>query len=473
MMTSFRRRNLRVSLTMWYVGAIIVVLSSYAFAVYAFVSRNASNALDDRLRDDFQWAAAMADQQADGTLKWFDGDGISEENSPWLTVWSDGRIVFRSAVAERNPLPETDALINLADQRIIAVPMATSVVRVLKGRTTIYGRTVVLEVVRSEASMRRQLRELALLLLLGLPLGVAVAGVGGYLLARRALAPIERMAAYARAITAERLSERLPVNNPDDELGRLATVFNTTLGRLESSFTHMRRFAADVSHQLRTPLTAIRAVGEVALRERRDARTYRGVISSMLEEIDRLGHVVNQLLTMSRSEMGQSRMSREPIDLHDLADDVVTQLSVLAEEKQQSLTADSQGSPWGFADRLAVRQSLMNLVDNAIKYTPSGGQIRLRVWESPTSAVIEVCDNGPGIAPDAQRRIFDRFERAGGAAEPGDVGGFGLGLSIAKWAVEANGGQLRLEQTQGGGSTFRISLALAASATLEIHRRTA
>ena len=189
MNTWFHRRRLRASLTMWYVGVIVVVLTSYAMVVFAFVRRNVSSALDDRLRDDYQWAVAMADQQLDGSLKWFDDDGNDGENSPWLTVWSNGSVIFRTAVAERNPLPETPQLAALADHRIMAVPMNRTTVRVLKGQATIYGRQVVIEVARSETSMRRQLNELTMLMLLGLPLGVAAAAVGGYLLARRALAP--------------------------------------------------------------------------------------------------------------------------------------------------------------------------------------------------------------------------------------------------------------------------------------------
>jgi signal transduction histidine kinase len=235
-------------------------------------------------------------------------------------------------------------------------------------------------------------------------------------------------------------------------------VFNDTLGRLESAFDDMRRFTADVSHELRTPLTAMRSVGEVALRDRRDPHAYRAVISSMLEEVDRLGSLVDRLLSISRATLGPSTLSRETIDLRNLAEDVASQLSVLAEEKQQSMTMEPQGSPRGVGDRVVVRQSVMNLVDNAIKYTPNGGHIRIRVWASPGAAMLEVSDNGPGIAADTQRRIFDRFYRA---HPSGEVGGFGLGLAIAKRAMEASGGELCLEPTEGVGSTFRITLPRA------------
>ncbi len=304
--------------------------------------------------------------------------------------------------------------------------------------------------------MKQQMRELAVLLILGLPVAVAVAGIGGYALARRALAPIEQMTSHAQTITAERLSDRLPVDNPEDEMGRLAAVFNATLGRLEQSFEQMRRFTADVSHQLRTPLTAIRSVGEVGLRSgHRDEAAYRGIIGSMLEETDRLAVLVDRLLTLSRTEMHQTTLAREPVNLVELAEDVVGHLGVLAEEKGQSLLIDASGTPTALADRVVLRQALINLVDNAIKFTPAGGQVALRVSGSNGNAVVDVADTGPGIPQEARERIFDRFYRADESATSGS----GLGLSIAKGAVEASGGSLTLHRSDAGGTTFRIRLS--------------
>jgi signal transduction histidine kinase len=253
----------------------------------------------------------------------------------------------------------------------------------------------------------------------------------------------------------------LPIGNPNDELGRLATAFNDTLGRLEGSFDQMRRFTADVSHELRTPLTAIRSVGEVGLRERRDDRAYRGIIGSMLEEVDRLASLVDRLLRWSRAETGQTKLAQEVIDLRDLAEDVVNYLGVLAEEKQQSMTVEGVGRPIGLGDRQVLRQALVDLVDNAIKYTPSGGDIRLRVSESRASVTVDVVDTGPGIPPELRTQIFDRY----GRGNAGAIGGAGLGLSISKWAVEANGGHLTLEPAATIGATFRITLPRATAAT--------
>ena len=267
------------------------------------------------------------------------------------------------------------------------------------------------------------------------------------------------MTERARAITAARLNERLPIDSPHDELGRLASVFNDTLGRLESSFSQMRRFTANVSHELRTPLTAIRSVGEVGLRERRDAAAYRHVIESMLEESDRLTSLVDRLLTVSRADTGDVSLALETVDLGNLADEVATHLGVLAEEKDQSMAVEHAARPSCRGDHITLRQAMINLVDNAIRYTPVGGQIRLRVTESPTSAILEVSDTGPGVPERDQTRLFDRLYRG---SRDGEAGGSGLGLSIAKWAVEANHGRLSYEQVNAGGSTFRITLPVRA-----------
>jgi heavy metal sensor kinase len=460
---SERRRplSLRVSLTLCYVGAMLVILGVYAAAVFAFVSRSVSDALDQRLRGDFQLMSATVDEGPDGRITWFDPqEGNADEDSPWLQVWSpEGELLYANGIAKQTPLPASRDLALRPDDRIESIPTSGVPLRVVSrhGKIIATGQPLVIQVGRSEASMRQELRNLALILMLGLPLGIAAAGFGGYSLARLALAPVNRMAARARLITAERLSERLPIDHPDDELGQLAAVFNETLGRLEASFEQMRRFTADVSHELRTPLTAIRSVGEVGLREPRDAREYRAIIGSMLEEADRLSGLVDRLLTLSRAESGQAKLSVEVVDLRELAEDVVNYLGVLAEEKGQALTVEAVGAPRGSGDRVVLRQSLINLVDNAIKYTPIGGRILIRVADTAAGPSVAVSDSGPGIAPEVRTRIFDRYER-GGRSRTDDIGGSGLGLAIAKWAVEVNGGHLSLENTDETGSTFRITL---------------
>ena len=200
-------RTLRVRLTAWHVAVMVVVLAIYATAVLLIVTRNASRALDARLRSDFRWAAGMAERDSDGALSWFEGDPWSED-SPWLQVWTnDGRLIYRTAVARRLPVPASEVLLDRADGRIVSLASDPAPFRVLGRRVTLGGEPVIAQVGRSEALMRQEIAELALVLLLGLPLSVVAAGLGGYYLARRALAPLARMTDRARAITASRLGE--------------------------------------------------------------------------------------------------------------------------------------------------------------------------------------------------------------------------------------------------------------------------
>ena len=442
-------------LTIWYVAAMVVVLAVYAFLVLVFVRESVLDALDVRLRDDFFWASAVVDEAPDGTITWPVLDLVPGQDLFGVQVWSaDGReLLLQNELARVRPVPDTQELAQRMDEGLVSVPMPDAPRRVLTRLGHIGERPVVFQVWRSEEAMRDQLREVALFLVLGLPVAVAAAGLGGYMLARRALEPVERMTERARTITAERLSDRLPVVNPDDEMGRLAEVFNQTLQRLETSFDQMRRFTADVSHEQRTPLTAIRSVGEVGLRGHRDEQAYRGIVGSMLEEADRLASLVDRLLTLSRSETGQAALTRETVDLRALIDDLVENLGVLAEEKRQTVTVSAPASSQVMVDRLTLRQALINLLDNAIKFSPAGGRIDVRIVERPSEVFVDIVDSGAGIPAEARARIFDRFYRAASG-----VSGTGLGLSIAKGAVEANGGRLTVEASGPTGSTFRITL---------------
>jgi heavy metal sensor kinase len=298
--------------------------------------------------------------------------------------------------------------------------------------------------VNAEERMEEQLREILVVLVLGLPMTVALAGVGGYVLARRALAPIDQLGAEARRITADRLHERLSVANENDEIGRLAAVINETLARLQSSFDQLRRFTADASHELRTPLSVIRGIGEMSLRETRSPAEYKDAIGSMLEEVDRLTRLVDTLLRLSRGDGGTVRLSPEVVDLEGLVRDVAASLAILAEERGQRIRITPAANVEVSVDRLVLREALRNVVDNAIKYAPAASTIELRVEASARQATVAVIDEGPGISPEHRERVFDRFYRID-EGRSRDAGGTGLGLAIAKWAVEANGGAISLE----------------------------
>jgi heavy metal sensor kinase len=437
----WRTRSIRVRLTLWYAAVLSGVLALYAAGVFAFLRHTLSADLDRGLADDREVAEQMLERTAAGGIGWRaepddDDDDAAGAAGRWLEVRNpDGTILY----ARPSGIP--------AD-----VP-----VRRLSAPYTVGGIPVVIHVARSEEPLRHELRELLIIMGAALPLAVAIAGMGGYFLARRALAPVGRMTDRARTITAERLGERLSVENPEDELGQLAAVFNDAFARLERSFEQLRRFTADASHELRTPLTAMRSVGEVGLREHRDPATYREIIGSMLEETDRLGRLVEGLLTLSRADGGNVLLKREDVDLAELARDVAAHLGVLAEEKRQSLLVEASWPVRAWVDRLLMRQALINLVDNAVKYTPPAGTVRIIVRDGGPGATIEVVDTGSGIPPEHRDRVFERFYRID-KARSRDLGGVGLGLSIARWVVEAHGGRIGLRGADEHGATFVIAL---------------
>jgi len=283
-------------------------------------------------------------------------------------------------------------------------------------------------------------------------------GLTSALLAKNALRPIDQMVRRARSIGEANLADRLPHPGTVDEIGRLVETLNEMLGRLERSFEVQRRFTADASHELRTPLTAIRSVGEVALQRSLSGPGYREVIGSMLEEVDRLTRLVESLLTLTRGESGRIQPALEMVKLNGLAVSVVEHLRILAEEKEQSLTIDATVEVSAKCDPAILRLGLINVLDNAIKYTLPRGTIRVVVRETSSGEpVIEVEDTGLGIPSVHHARIFERFYRV----EQGrsrESGGTGLGLATARWAVEVNGGRIELESDEGKGSLFRIVL---------------
>jgi heavy metal sensor kinase len=331
----------------------------------------------------------------------------------------------------------------------------------VSGRYVLKDRALLVRLGHSEERLWHELRKLLGGVAFGIPLALAAAGLGGYLLARRALAPVDAMRREAAEISAESLSERLPVENPEDELGQLARVLNQSLDRLQAAFQQLRRFTADASHELRTPLTAVRSVGEVALQDKRAPEEYREAIGSMLEEVDRLTRLVDSLLVLSRADAGQISLNRMRLPLVEVVQEAVSLVEVLAEEKGQQVRVESEPAIAVSADRLILRQALINLLDNAIKYSPAEARVNIRLGKrNPREIVVEVVDQGPGIPSEHRQRVFERFYRVD-PARSREQGGAGLGLAIADWAVKAHGGSLELESEEGRGSTFRIVLPTA------------
>lgn len=460
---TFRPRSVRLRLTLWYAAALGVILLAFAVAVYAYAYRSLNAQVKAQLARDFASIDKLA-REDPGELGELDEHGVVM----LFRVDVDGKLLYAASgwqrlgfdeAVSRMPPGKDHAHVVIADRRH----------RIEIRSLVDSGRTYRLAAATDEEAAQHALSDLAEILAIAAPLALLVACIGGYFLAGRMLAPVAAIACKARQITAERLSERLPIENPDDEFGKLAHVFNHTLARLEDSFRRLRQFTADASHELRTPLTAMRSVGEVALREGgagilpadsqagSPCHKYREAIGSMLEEVDRLTRLVESLLRLTRADTGKAELTPEPLDAATLVRETVEYLRVLAEEKSQTVRLDLSNRTSVRADRDTLRQALINLLDNAIKYSPPGGAIEVSVRELAGRVAIAVTDTGPGIAADQQPRVFDRFYRVD-KARAREAGGVGLGLAIAKWAVEANGGRIEIESETGRGSTFRIVL---------------
>lgn len=299
-----------------------------------------------------------------------------------------------------------------------------------------------------------RLKEFVVVLCFTLPFALLFAGWAGLRVAAHILRPLDQMIVRAEAISPNRLDERLPVSNPDHELGRLAIVINGLLQRLENDFNQLKRFTLDVSHELRTPLAALRSVGEVGLQQQVSDVQYRDIIGSMLEEANRLTRLIDNLLTISRMNAGQIPLDRSEVDVFEVVSQCVSLLEVLALEKSQHLTLNTEGNGAARANALMLRQAIMNVVHNAIKYTSEGGSVEVRAALLPSRMIeIRVTDNGPGIPAQEREKIFDRFYRSSA-----DQTGAGLGLAISRWIVEAHEGMISVSENPSGGSCFSIQL---------------
>jgi heavy metal sensor kinase len=459
----WKRRSLKLRLTLWYATATSVVLAVFAFVVYEVVEHRLAAELDRQLRIDFDLVEAQLDTDASGNIRWLvqgaHGDEGFARLSAWFEVWSeDKQLLLRHwPVPEskiKNPLPAPVE----STLRFRTLELEAGLhVRVMERPARLRERGVVVRQLRDETEMRRTLRQMVEVFVFTLPLAVLLASLVGYWVARRSLRPVAAMAERARTITSESLGERLPNPNPNDELGQLAAVFNDTLHRLESSFAELKRFTADASHELRTPLTALRAVGEVALRQPENSAALRDTIGSMLEEAQRLNDLIESLLTLARMESGKVAVSLEPVNFTALVAEVRDSLQVLATEKKQTIGLLRDDSITETADRVLLRQALVNIIHNAIRYSPPQTWIAIRVARRDKQGVIEITDQGPGIAAEHHQKIFERFYRVDKSRSRIE-GGHGLGLAIARWSVERQSGRIEVESEVGKGSLFRIVL---------------
>lgn len=354
----------------------------------------------------------------------------------------EGHVFYRSPDSGRLPAPPSLAsLKSLAPFETLHQGADTLRVHSRPYRTR-SGRHGLIRVMDRMGEIDEPLRFLGLSLLLLVPIGITIAAVGGYWMAGRALAPVDRITRQAQAIEAQSLASRIPHPGPDDEMGRLVDTLNQMFERLERAFEGMKRFTSDASHELRSPLAIMRSTIDVALSHPRSREEYRASLESLGEEVDRLRRVSSDLLLLARADAGRLELDEAPVHLDRLVKEVVEAFQPVATNKCILLEGACHQASIVLGDERWLRQVLANLLDNALKFTPSGGQVRVELETDGSEVHVGVEDTGPGIPADQLPRIFERFYQGDSARTRNDKQGTGLGLAISAWIVEAHGGTL-------------------------------
>lgn len=457
-----RGLSIRWRLTLWYGGVLAVVLAAFGISVYLMMRHHMLERIDDGLREELSDVLGEVERATErgAMLVWLNRRFARHEGFDFQITTTDGERLFSNPRLGDRQLPVRAELSMNKNYYTSLEPKEDRRWRVITRKVAGPDGPLVVQVARSLGDFDHEMGELLAVLSVAGPVALLVALSGGYFLARRALAPVDHMTATANEVTAQRLNQRLDVANPHDELGRLGQTLNGMISRLERSFLEMQRFTADASHELRTPIAVIRTEAEVALGKPLDEAEKQTLLSNVLEECERLTHITDQLLTLSREDAGIAPFPREPVDLHALVEAAAETMRPLAEAKNQRLVMTGNGRAVVSGDPSRLRQVIYNLLDNAIKYTPEQGRIEVATEAADSTVRIVVRDNGIGIPPEHLPRVFDRFYRVDKARSRAEDGS-GLGLSIVQSIVAAHGGRIELRSVPQRGATCTVSLPIS------------
>ncbi len=461
------RQTIRVRLTAWYILVLGGVLVFFSALLYHTLDQALDDQVDAHLRlsaDQALGALTVADGQV--RVPPTEGENeitpLAEQGLLVRVIQPDGQVVtnlgsFRTvatpadllAAVRQGQAQFTQANVPGTDTpvRLYARPY------VVEGR--VYGAIVVGQSLQPNHAV---LQELLVILALVVPLTLALASAGGLFLANRALQPIDRLTRAAQQISAQDLSQRLNLDLADDEVGRLAHTFDRMLARLDEAFGRQRQFTADASHELRTPLAIMKGQIGVTLNRDRAPADYQIVLTDLEEEVDRLTRLVDDLLLLARADDPSPVLQPEPVDLSTLLLLVADQIHPLATAKALTVQLHIASDLYVPGDPDKLFRLFLNLLDNAVKYTPPQGQISIRATSTdPAQVVVEIADSGPGISADQVEQIFERFHRAD-TARSRATGGWGLGLAIAQSIAVAHGGVIEAHPAATGGSVFTVRL---------------
>lgn len=460
--------SVRVRLTLWFTGILALILAVFATGVHLLVSQRLYGELDKSLRSTTDVIAASLKHEVDehqgrvageqlfaGVLQTIHQAAFPRQA---ISVFDGARLVAAKPGLDGRTLPRegvgSAGLWNLpgagGDQRIAVVDVMLPAA----------GRTYTIAVAEPVERTRAELADVRGILFIAVPFALLLAAGSGYVLARKSLAPVAAMTEQVNLMPSGRPGERLRVANPHDELGRLAVTFNGLLHRLDEALDQQRRFMADASHELRTPISISRTAAEVTLEGGdRDAAEYREALSVVAAQMQRLTRVVHDMFTLARADSGAYAVERRPFYLNDAVAEAMAAARLLAIPKQIRLHSRPLPESPYFGDEDLIRQLIVILLDNAIKYTPDGGSVDISIEPGYT---ILVSDTGIGMPEEAQEKIFERFYRIGKARSRSAAnrsGGAGLGLAIGRWIAQVHGGTLRVRCSKPGeGSTFGVEL---------------
>jgi two-component system, OmpR family, sensor kinase len=496
----FFRPGIRIQMTLWYTLVSTVLIVIFGIVFYTFSQRLLASSFDTTLQLRAQQVAEGVTvhngkitvddvvnelPELDASSALIDvsgGDNLPDSNNPGggdsasnLNVpYPDRSIIVRILDARSNVIYSTSTFNKLSlssdsiKQPLRGMPWkgtsnntSAQPIRVYSTMLTDKKHVVgVVQVGQSLAKLNASLQTILIDLLIVTPLVLLLSAFGSYWLAGRAFRPIHRLALTAREIGAKDLSQRVPVPLPEDEVRDLSVIFNQMIERLEYAFTQQRRFVADASHELRTPVAVIRSMTELAISQPSDAEGNLLVLREVNAESERLGHLISDLLALARADESQVKFDYEPVRLDLLTADVVSSLEPLADERKVSLHVGDLKPTTVLGDAARLIQIIMSMVDNALIYTNAGGSVTLSVHASASQACLVVRDTGIGIARQDITHIFERFYRADPARSK-SVGGSGLGLAIVDWLVRAHNGTISVESDPGKGSAFTVMLPLA------------
>ena len=465
--------SIKVRLTIWYGTALALIMILFASALYVVMSRALQDQVDRSLEEAAVAASRSLEEHRFGPFLLLEDltqafPELALLDKFFQIYGPGGQITLQSANIMTREIPLSQKALQAALQgqsTYESVRFQGEVPIRLLSYPVRHGATLV-NIIRVGTSLRTSesmIHRLVFVLLIASPLAVAISMLGGWFLAGRALRPVDAITVTAQRIAAGDLTQRIQITSTD-EIGRLASTFNDMIGRLQASIRQIRQFSADASHELRTPLTITKGETELALRKPRSPEVYQEVLASNLEEIDRMSRIVDELLFLSRADLGEIKMESDPVQLDNLVHEIHQQAAVLGQDSQVTTILDTIEPTQIIGDELRLRELLLNIVDNAIKYSHNLGTVELKLVKDGRFAKLSVTDHGIGIGPNEQAHIFDRFFRTDSARTHAQKG-TGLGLAICKWIAEAHQGGIQVTSHIGKGSSFTISLPLPTSSS--------